>query len=76
MILVNLIIKENEFGFITKKNDFSFIIIIKKKSSQYSLKNVSTYIKKRVQLRKKQKKMISNFILFTSLMIEYIYIYI
>ena len=30
MILVNLIIKENEFGFIIKKNDFSFIISIKK----------------------------------------------
>ena len=49
------------------------LLLLLKKSSQYSLKNVSAYIKKRVQLKKKQKKMISNFILFTSLMIGKIY---
>ena len=60
MVLISLIIKENEFSFNIKKNGFSFFffkendffLLLLKKSSQYSLKNVSGYI---ILIKQKQK---------------------
>ena len=56
MVLISLIIKEKEFSFNIKKNGFSFmfqekwfllllLLLLLLKSSQYSFKNVSGYIR-------------------------------